>query len=311
MQHDVTLFPVYAAVALAGLGDLPATLMSRSVVIRMRRRAPGEEVKPFRVRQATVDAKPLGDRLAAWMKHAAATLAGSYPEMPPGITDRPADVWEPLIAVADAAGGDWPKRARAACTELAAAAETGEASLGVRLLTDLAEVFGDADALPSAVIVQRLCALEEAPWADLRGKPLDQRGLARRLKAYGVTSAAIRVGDSTPRGYRAADLHDSWTRYVPESRTSATSATPQQPQADPLFPVADDGRVADRSATPAQAATGDGPLSSDVADVADVADLRVTETGANHDPHCGTCGAPVSPLRYAQAGRLCGRCSHD
>ena len=31
-------------------------------------------------------------------------------------------------------------------------------------------------------------------------------------------------------------------------------------------------------------------------------------SGADDDPHCGRCGAPVSPLRYAQAGPLCGRC---
>jgi hypothetical protein len=104
-QHEVTQFPVYAAVALAGLGDLPATLMSRSVVIRMKRRAPGEYVHPFRIRQASADARPLAARLAAWALQSAAKLAESYPDMPPGVTDRPADVWEPLITVADAAGG--------------------------------------------------------------------------------------------------------------------------------------------------------------------------------------------------------------
>ena len=40
--------PAYCAVALAGLGWLPDTLMSRSIVIRMRRRAPTETVKPSR-----------------------------------------------------------------------------------------------------------------------------------------------------------------------------------------------------------------------------------------------------------------------
>ena len=40
-NHELKLFNVYAATALAGLGDLPDTLMSRSVVVRMRRRARG------------------------------------------------------------------------------------------------------------------------------------------------------------------------------------------------------------------------------------------------------------------------------
>jgi hypothetical protein len=29
---------------------------------------------------------------------------------------------------------------------------------------------------------------------------------------------------------------------------------------------------------------------------------------SGNDPHCERCGAPISPLRYAQAGPLCGRC---
>lgn len=294
-QHDVTLFPVYAAVALAGLGDLPATLMSRSVVIRMRRRAPGEVIEPFRIRTVSAEARPLYDRLAAWMKSAAPALSGSYPDMPPGITDRPADVWEPLLAVADAAGGDWPKRARAACTELAAAAETGEASLGVRLLADLAEVFGTDTELSTSTILDRLTAMDEAPWGDLKGKPLDSRGLARRLRAYEVKSVTIRVGDKTPKGYRAADLHDAWTRYVPDSRNSATSATPQHPQVSEPTGVADDGHVADTSATPDVAATENTPLTCNVADVADVADLREPGTGP-----CVRCRQPT--IRYGENG---------
>jgi hypothetical protein len=292
-QHDVIPFPVYAAVALAGLGDLPATLMSRSVVIRMRRRAPGEHVEPFRLRQAKTDAAPIAERLAAWMAHEAPNLDGTYPDMPPGISDRPADVWEPLLAVADTAGGDWPKRGREACTELAGAAETGEASLGVRLLTDLAELFGDADELSTAVILARLTDLDEAPWGDLRGKPLDARGLARRLKAYGVRSVTIRVGDTTPKGYRAADLYDAWQRYVPGFRGSATSATPQQPQASDPAGVADDGNVADASATTNVAATEDTPLTCDVADVADVADTPAM---------CVACGLPMDPYVTEKTG---------
>ena len=37
----------YSAVALAGIGDLPDTIGSRSVIIDMRRRAPSERVEPF------------------------------------------------------------------------------------------------------------------------------------------------------------------------------------------------------------------------------------------------------------------------
>jgi Protein of unknown function (DUF3631) len=58
--------PAFCALALAGLGWLPDTLMSRCVVIRMRRRAPQEKVTPFRRRVYAKEGNKLRDRLAAW-----------------------------------------------------------------------------------------------------------------------------------------------------------------------------------------------------------------------------------------------------
>jgi hypothetical protein len=34
-----------------------------------------------------------------------------WPELPSEIQDRDADVWEPLVAIADAIDGIWPERA--------------------------------------------------------------------------------------------------------------------------------------------------------------------------------------------------------
>ncbi len=114
-RHDVVKFPVYAAVALAGLGDLPDTLMSRSIIIRMRRRAPGERVEPFRRRLHESDGANLSDALAEWTNLIRSAVADAWPQMPAGVEDRPADVWEPLLAIADAADGQWPDTARSAC----------------------------------------------------------------------------------------------------------------------------------------------------------------------------------------------------
>src|SRR5690606_1867412 len=137
-NQTVQAFPSYCAVAVAGLGALPDTIMTRSVVIRMRRRARNERVEPFRARVHETEGHKLRDRLAQWAEHARASVVGAWPEMPDGVTDRPADVWEPLLAVADAAGGDWPRRAREACVTLVTASQyTDKHSLGIRLLTDL------------------------------------------------------------------------------------------------------------------------------------------------------------------------------
>jgi Protein of unknown function (DUF3631)/Domain of unknown function (DUF3854) len=307
--YEVHEFPVYAPVALAGLGDLPATLMSRAVVIRMKRRAPREVIEPFRERAARKDGGPLALRLAAWAEQAGPGLSGAAPDMPEGVTDRPADVWEPLLAVADAAGGDWPKRAREACTELVGAAEDGQASLGVRLLTDMWAIFGIYEAgqpvristeeqLFTAVILDRLRGLDESPWDDLRGKALDPRGLATRLRGYEVTSGNIRMGERVAKGYRATDLRDAWARYVPESRkspTPATTATTATSQVEDPPAVADSLSVANASATANGAGTTPGALNSNVADVADVADLREPEPG----DECPVCGEPLDPALMA------------
>lgn len=204
--------PAYCAVALAGLDDLPDTIMTRSVVVRMRRRAPGERVEPWRLRINGAEAEALGTKLCEWAN--AHQHAVKWPVMPDGIEDRNADVWEALLAVADLAGGVWPDRARRSAVTLVTQSSDRGGSLGVVLLGDLREVFNGADKLPTETILERLHAIDESPWVDLRGKPLDARGLSRRLAKYGVKPKPIRIGDQISRGYDAADLADPFGRYL-------------------------------------------------------------------------------------------------
>ncbi|MEW1680537.1 DUF3631 domain-containing protein [Streptomyces sp. NPDC093594] len=234
-NQTVQAFPSYCAVAVAGLGSLPDTILSRSVVIRMRRRARNERVEPFRARIHEAEGHALRDRLAAWAERARDQVMGAWPEMPDGVTDRPADVWEPLLAVADAIGGHWPQRAREACVTLVKASKANDkGSLGVRLLTDLRDhVMVGIDRLPTVAILDRLNALDDAPWADLNGKPLDNRRLSRMLAEYmtadnePITSRNIKTAGSVLKGYYATDLHDAWQRYCPP------------PPESPLLPLPD------------------------------------------------------------------------
>ncbi|WMD09758.1 DUF3631 domain-containing protein [Streptomyces sp. FXY-T5] len=222
-NQTVQAFHSYAAVAVAGLGYLPDTIRDRSVNIRMRRRARNETIEPYRTRIHEKEGFALRDRLAAWAEQVSERVMNVWPAMPEGVTDRPADVWEPLLAVADAAGGDWPDRAREACVVLVAASKANDkGSLGVRLLTDLRDhVMVGIDRLPTVAILDRLNALDDAPWADLNGKPLDNRRLSRMLAEYmtvdnePITSRNIKAAGSVLKGYYAADLRDAWARYCP------------------------------------------------------------------------------------------------
>ncbi|MDJ0346273.1 DUF3631 domain-containing protein [Streptomyces sp. PH10-H1] len=240
-SQTVTPFPSYTAVAVAGLGSLPDTILTRSVIIRMRRRARNETIEPFRARLHEQEGHALRDRLADWAEQARGWVMGAWPEMPDGVSDRPADVWEGLLAIADAAGGDWPDRAREACVTLVKASQANDkGSLGIRLLTDLRDhVLIGIDRLPTIAILDRLNALDDAPWADLNGKPLDNRRLSKMLGEYmtadndPITSRNIRTSGGILKGFFAKDLEDAWTRYCPPP-TAATSATPLHPRSEPL-----------------------------------------------------------------------------
>ncbi|WP_438314496.1 DUF3631 domain-containing protein [Streptomyces sp. HUAS TT3] len=250
-NQSVQKFSSYCAVAMAGLGSLPDTILTRSVIIRMRRRAPNEKCQPYRQRIHEKEGHALRDRLAAWADSVRERLSDAWPVLPEGIVDRPADVWEPLLAIAEAAGGTWPERARAACLELVNAAHDGdEASLGIRLLTDLRDkVFCDEDRIPTAVILERLLGMDDGPWNDLDDKPITSRTLAKMLGQYvtpenkPIKPRTFRTPTGIPKGYFAEDLSDAWTRYCPPPPgKSATAATPQQPQ------VSGGGSVADTPA---------------------------------------------------------------
>jgi hypothetical protein len=226
--------PAYCAVALAGIGSIPDTILTRSVVVRMRRRAPTEAVEPYRRRIHAPAGHAIRERLEEWVADVSPQFQNVYPTMPAGVEDRAADVWESLLAVADAAGGDWPKLGRVAAVALVAEAKQSTPSVGVRLLSDLRQLFGEREALSTGEILRVLCGMDEAPWGDLRGRALDSRRLANYLRPYGVQSKTVRIGTSTPRGYTRADLLDAWSRYLgPAAIASATCATNDTP-IDPI-----------------------------------------------------------------------------
>ena len=217
--------PAYCAVALAGLGWLPDTLMSRAIVIRMRRRAPSEKIEPYRRRDEIDEGHALRGRLAGWAAAKAKILYAARPAMPVGIEDRNADVWEALFAIADAAGGDWPKKAREAAVALIAAGREEEPSLGIRLLADLRTVFGrDGGALHRGNPGARC-----TPWRrHLEGSQRQGTGL-RAVWRSGSASTASSESKSerapTNKGYPRADLVDAWERYLPPAAERETSET--------------------------------------------------------------------------------------
>jgi hypothetical protein len=212
-------FPIFCAKAFAGIGidNLPGTVRDRSIEILLHRRAPDEPVRPLRRRELAEQAGPPHDLLRRWTASNLDALVEFRPLVPEELDDRAADVWEPLLALADLAGGTWPERARSAALALSGAATKEEESTSVQLLGDIKNVFDESgdDKLASNELARTLAEDEEAPWGDLRGRPLDPRGLARRLKPYRIRPKKLRFDDHTVQGYERSQFLDSWRRYLP------------------------------------------------------------------------------------------------
>ncbi|KAB8161799.1 DUF3631 domain-containing protein [Streptomyces sp. 3MP-14] len=218
-DHTPHHFPTFAMTALAGIGELPDTVMDRSIVIRMRRRAYGERVSPYRTRRDSSRLRAIRDRVAAWARPLTAHALGLEPQMP--VEDRAADTWEPLIIVADLAGGPWAARARAACARMVADEARAEADHpdNARLLADVRRVFataGDPDCFSTDQLLFALNSAPEAPWGEHTRTGLTARALAGLLRDYDIRSGNVRMPDHTQRkGYARAKFTDAWRRYCP------------------------------------------------------------------------------------------------
>jgi hypothetical protein len=216
---------VFGCKAIAGIGKLPETITDRSIVIRMRRKAPGDRVARFRYRNVEAEATAITH--PDWES---VPLVPDVPGLPEGMSDRAQDSWEPLLAIADAAGETWPSMSRVAAATLSAE-DTASVSDGIRLLQDIKDVFPPpVTYVPGSVLTSLLHEIEESRWGDYYGSPLSARRLALLLEPYGIAPRQERVGeDHAPRRcYFKSDFEDAWKRYlVPPIRTgtSGTSGT--------------------------------------------------------------------------------------
>jgi hypothetical protein len=228
--QTLTDFAVFCAKAFAGIGDLPRTIATRSIPIRMQRRAKSEPVERFSIRHTPPTLWPLRDRLAAWVALVADELAHAKPGMPASLSDRQVDIWEPLLAIADAAGGDWPTRARTAAAKLHGQDPTADPGVGPLLLSHIREAFdaealaldSSMDAIASDKLLQALVGRDDGPWGDWWAGDLAARNvrgpaskLAKLLRPYGIKPDQVWTYQGKTRGYRRAWFAKAFELYIP------------------------------------------------------------------------------------------------
>ncbi|ANQ74333.1 hypothetical protein AOT96_28565 [Rhodococcus sp. 008] len=290
MDIDVVELDAYAPMALAGLhSNVPEAVRSRSIHFRMKKRKPSEVVSPFYRRDVSEEAQPLREGLAEWLEPLREEVRAARPRMPKGVEDRAAEVWEPLLVIADLADGQWPKRAREACKHFVFAKSGYARPIGIDLLADIQLVFKGAERMASADLVAALVTIPDAPWKDIRGSFLNQATLANFLRPFDVRPKDLKFpGNKVVKGYRVGGeggLAEAWERNLaagtddvdddqnesipalipPEAATAATGATALVTAPEVVAPpVAGSGGAT-------YPATNPKPLTSKVAGVAGVA----------------------------------------
>ncbi len=212
--HEVRAFKAYTPAVLCGIGALPVTLHDRSIVLRLERAKRGELRARFDPRRVDSE-EEIRRKLARWCADNRERIAAGDPTLPEGLFNRQADNWRPLFAIAEAAGGDWPKRCADAFAQVTNRNDADAESLRVNLLADIRELFA-CERMFSKDLIDTLRQMSERPWPEVcRGKPITERWLARNLAGFGIHSKTLRIGDERAKGYEVAEFSEAFERYLP------------------------------------------------------------------------------------------------
>lgn len=208
-------FSTWSPLVLAMIRMPPDTIKDRSIVVKLRRKTPQEDVK--RLPQTIFESnEALRRKLARWADDNKEKLASATFELPNAGSDRAKDNWYSLLSIASVLGAKWENRCRDAMKILECRAE--DQSIGVMLLEDIWDVFEQQkiERIASADLVNKLIELEHRPWPEWTDRlPLSARGLARLLSAFDIHPKPMRVsGSAVPcRGYERGWFVEAVERY--------------------------------------------------------------------------------------------------
>lgn len=228
-------FSTFAPKAIAGIGRLPDTVADRSIPIKLRRRMTSELVQRWRERDGRAETAPIAKALAQWSPGVIRSLRAARPTLPDALDDRAQDVWEPLLAIARLAGGDWPARACKAALALSGPGHAEDEPGNVRVLMDVRAVFDQRSQsyLSSEEIIEGLADLPDSPWSHRSMRPAR---LASLLRDFGAGPGGLRTRktrlDSTRTANRwhREDFEDPWARYGPADPEQAEQTNKSGPE---------------------------------------------------------------------------------
>ncbi|MFU8863391.1 MAG: DUF3631 domain-containing protein [Rhodobacterales bacterium] len=229
-EHLPTAFSTWCPMAIAGIGSQRDTLMSRSVIISLRRKLPDETITrlPYDLHGQLLRVRR---QIARWAADNAVTLGAMEIEPPACGNDRMQDNFTPLWRIATVLGAPWPDRLAAAYAAQAMADDDDAEPAGIMMLRDIAELFASrrADRISTSEIVGDLIVMEERPWADWRhGRPINAQSVAKLMKPFGVKVRVLKLNGSSARVYLRSDVEAAAARYASQKCNPVTFQQNQQ-----------------------------------------------------------------------------------
>ena len=162
----------------------------------------------------------LVSKLAKFANDNSEAVRDARPPLLHELNDRAQDNVEPLLAIADIAGGDWLKLARDALLKISKT-DIDTDSIGVELLTDIKRIF-ETRSMEGVIRLKDLrdllCENDESPWPTFnKGEKISTRQLSIRLKNYGITTKQHRHGNLSDKGYAVSDFSEAFELYVEQA----------------------------------------------------------------------------------------------
>ena len=223
--HEVRDFSVFCPKVIAGIGQLPDTISDRCIQLRLERKKKSQLTERFRSREAVEITEPLRSKLEAWAANPQVIerLRNARPDIPHEFGDRQADISEPLLAIADLAGGEWPQLARKALLELFHAADAVNDSYRVALLRDIKAIFDETGLkrISTKFLLESLVK-RGGQWAERWNRDLisgNVNGPAAKLgsllREFGIASRTLVFPEEPDaKGYLESAFIDIWDRYL-------------------------------------------------------------------------------------------------
>ncbi|HLF97644.1 MAG TPA: DUF3631 domain-containing protein [Methylococcaceae bacterium] len=227
-DHEPRKFSTWCPMVIAMIKLPPSTILDRSVVVRLRRKLPGESVSKLPL-DFDHSCRDIRSKCLRWAEDNKVALKGYSPSLPEHGNDRALDNWTPLFAIAELIGDSWPGTALASFKTLNVMDDDDD-GIGPMILRDIRKVFDDKNLirLHGTELVRHLVDMEDRPWAEWRhGKPLTTTSLSRLLSPFGIRAAQLKLAGVNRNGYDLNQFKDAFLRYLPPDTPSQNSTTLQ------------------------------------------------------------------------------------